>query len=350
MADNNELKVLEGRAQKGIADINCYFRLASLYFEEGDFEKVLSLYNGISEKKLTSIEHARVLREKGVASQLLNRIEDALSLFRASLNKAHNLPDSIEVLDIRGLDLHSIFDLTENMEEKMRCASEAIDCFNKLKIDYKVREEEYLVNSYLADIYVKIGQYDNALSLYKEIIEESTDIHDSVWALVGVASIFELKGEYQNSFNCLTDALKQAGNTVPTSKIYFDLGKLHFAENEYEAAKEAFQKALSKMKAENLLKNNEEYKNDILWHLGMIAYNLEEDNVIFYFSDILKRIETDHLYYPNINITIGHFYIKENSFQKARYYYERALLSETISEEEQKMAEECLAKLSDRWV
>jgi len=347
MSETHEIRHFEEMIRKGTDDINCYFKLASLYFDKGKYEEVLSLYNGLSEKKLTIIEQGRVLYEKGVACQILNRIEDALSFFRISLKKIQKVKDSIEALDIKGLNFYSIFNLSQSEEEKIRYATKALDCFNKLKTQFKVREEDYSVNSYLAGIYEKIGQYDNSLNLYNEIIESSTDLHDRVWAMVGAASIYELKGDYQNSLTCLIDALKRAGNTVPTSKIYFDLGKLHFTTKVYEAAKEAFQNALFKMKEEILLKDNEEYKIDISWYLGSIAYNLgENEDFISYFTDLLRKIGTNHFYYPNINITLGHFYSEKNDFIKSRYYYEKARLSETISEEELKMVEECLTRIA----
>ncbi len=353
MDSKQSITELEEIIRKGSDDINDYFALGVLYLENGNFEKLLSLYDDAGKLQLTNLDHTRILYEKGKALQMLNREEEAAALFRKSLQLLRNEKDSFDSLDLKALNLYNLFLCSLYSGEGRNYALEAAEYFKRLIKEYKIPEEGYLAYSHLAEIYAKLGEYEDALNYYNKAIELSAELsaekHDIIRMTAGIAYVYGMKGDYRQSVKHFNKALSKAGKTFPTSKIYFDMGRIYFEAEEFDKADESFRNALNKLKDDPILRNNEEFETDIQWNPGTTAFRIGiEKDAVHFFDSILCRIDPDHYYYANINITPGHIYSMKNNCGKALEHYSNALLSPNTSEDEVKMAKECLSQIPVR--
>ncbi|MCP4112984.1 MAG: tetratricopeptide repeat protein [Desulfobacteraceae bacterium] len=221
MESKTSFTELEEMIHKGSDDINDYFALGVLYLENGNFEKLLSLYDDAARLQLTNLDHTRILHEKGKALQMLNKEQDAAALFHKSLRLLRSEKDSVDSLDLKALNLYNLFLHSQSSDEDRNYAFEASECFKKLIKEYNIPEEGYSVYSHLADIYTKLGEYEDALNYYNKAIELSAEKSDIVWLTSGIADVYAMKGDYRQAAGYFNKALSKAGKNFPTSKIYF---------------------------------------------------------------------------------------------------------------------------------
>jgi tetratricopeptide (TPR) repeat protein len=180
---------------------------------------------------------------------------------------------------------------------------------------------------------------------YGAALEISSDTHDVVWALTGIASTYGKKKELHKAIHYFEEALRKANNTFPITQIYYQLGKMYFDANYMSKSGQAFRNALKYRNNDPASKNNQEYETDILWHLGIIAYEEDDyDNIVPYLSKVLEKIDDDHYYYANSHLTLGHYYLMIEDYKKARRHYNKVLTAARAANEELKTAKEYLAQ------
>jgi tetratricopeptide (TPR) repeat protein len=255
--------------------------------------------------------------------------------------------DSADSLDLKGLNKYNLFLHLMGRDEGRQHAEDAIKYFNLSLKSTDSSDSRYFVTfSYLADIYSKLGQYENALNHYDQVLKLSSDKNDIVWALVGVASIYGLRKKLKLAEQYFNKAIDEASNTIATTKIYFDMARMYFENDCLSEADTAFSIALQKYENDVVLSGNKEYKLDILWYLGMIAYETGKDkDFVKLFKEIMLNIDNSHYYYANVHITLGHFYSIKNNYEKAREHYNIVLSAPYAIDEEIKMAKSCLSQI-----
>ena len=124
------------------------------------------------------------------------------------------------------------------------------------------------------------------------------------------------------------------------------MGKMYFENDYLSEADTAFRNALQKYENDVLLGGNKEYKLDIFWYLGMIAYETgKEKDIVKFFKEIMLNIDNSHYYYANIHITLGHYYSIKNNYDKARDHYNIVLSAPYATDEEINMAKSCLSQI-----
>ncbi|MEW6296035.1 MAG: tetratricopeptide repeat protein [Candidatus Diapherotrites archaeon] len=338
---------LDEKIRSGTANIDDYFELGNTYLKRGQYEKLLDLYAELRLKQLSDIELARVYNEEGEAFLAYGEIEKAKILFEKSLQYLYSCGDSAECLLWKGLNHYNLFlyEYDNNLSENH--AINALKCFESLIENLPQEQSDHKIHSCIADIYMKFGDYRKALAAYDIALKLSPDDDDKIWILTGIASIYSQKKEYDKSLNYFREALQKAKIAkVPTSKIYYDMGELFFKENRLDEAKNAFQEALKSKDSDPLLKGNSIYDIGIFWHLGIIAYRMQDDvNIINYLEKVLMIIDKRHYYYANSHLTLGHYYWSIGDYEKAREHYNQVLIAPRAADEEIEMAKDCLAKI-----
>ena len=346
MKDIKRITELEEKISQGSTNINEYIELGSLYVENGQHDNFLKLSNQIEKFQLSKWETAILHYDKGEALKLSNRIEEALSSFKKSLEVTPQKDDSADALSLEGLNHYNLFLLLQDSKESHQHAQDAIRCFELLVKKYPSYEDKHRIYSYLADTYEKLGEYEPSLHYYNLALEISSNNYELVWALIGMATTYGMAKKYEESEEYFSKALLKANKSVPTSKIYYEQGEMYFESNDLTKAAKAFQNALKYQKDDPRLKDNQEYEIDIFWHLGTIAYELnKEKDVIKYFEKVLGSIDNSHYYYANSHLSLGHFYRMREDYIRARKHYHKVLTAPHAADEEIKMAKEWLAKL-----
>ncbi len=342
-----KVEALEKRIRDNSATVSDYFKLGTIYLDGGDYNKVIHLYDQIIKLSLSNLELSRVYYEKGEALKLSNKNEKAICSYIKSYKLIQTEANSVDSLDLKGLNKYNLFLHFRESNEGRQHAEEAINYFNLLLKKLDSSDERYFVTlSYLADIYSKLGEYNNALNYYDQILKLSSDNNDIVWALGGVASIYGLRKELKRAEQYFKKAIHKANKTIAISKIYFDMGKMYFENNCFSEADTALRNALLKLEDDVILKENKEYKIDILWYLGTLAYEAgREKDIEEFFKAIMVSIDNNHYYYANIHITLGHFYSIKNNNEKAREHYNYVLSAPLASEEEINMAKDSLSQI-----
>lgn len=351
MKSSKRIAELEEKLNQRSVNLNEYIELGSLYVENGQHDNFLKLFNQIEKFQLSKWETAILYYDKGEALQLSNRIEEALSSFKKSLHAIPPKDDSADTLSLKGLNHYNLFLLLQDSKESRQHAQDAIRCFELLIKKYPNYEDKHRIYSYLADTHEKLGEYESSLHYNNLALEISSNNYELVWSLIGMATSYGIAKKYRESEEYFTKALDKANKSVPTSKIYYEQGKMYFESNDLTKAAKAFRNALKHQKDDLQLKDNQEYEVDILWHLGTIAYELDkEKDIVKYFEKVLGSIDESHYYYANSHLALGHFYTMKEDYIKARKHYRKVLIAPHAADEEIKMAKEVLAKLpSEIW-
>jgi tetratricopeptide (TPR) repeat protein len=337
---------LEEKINQGSTNVAEYIELSSLYIESGQHDNFLKLSNQLEKFPLSKWETAILHYDKGEALQLSNRMEEALSSFKKSLQAIPPKDDSADTLSLKGLNHYNLFLLLQDSKESRQHAQDAIRCFELLIKKYPNYEDKHRIYSYLADTYEKLGKYEPSLHYNNLALEISSNNYELVWALIGMATTYGMAKKYRESEEYFNKALRKANKSVPTSKIYYEQGKMYFEGNDLTKAAKAYRNALKYKKDDPKLKDNQEYEIDIFWHLGTIAYELDnEKDIVKYFEKVLECIDNSHYYYANSHLSLGHFYTVKKDYITARKHYYKVLIAPHAADEEIKMAKEWLAKL-----
>lgn len=341
-----KIKKFEDRIFKGSQDVEDYFFLANQYLDCGDFDKVLSLYDSLLKLTLTPIDKARAYYEKGEAYNLNNEQYKAKVSYEKSLQLLQEIDDNLEATDLKGLNKYNLFILSSESDIGYQYANEAIAFFKLLIEKYDVNEKLFMTYSYVADIYCRLGEYDNSLYYHTLALDNTGDTQNSVWVLSGIAAVYGKKNDIGKATKFFKEALSKADFDTPVSRIYFDMGMMYYNANMFDNAYSSMQKALKRIDKDLRLKNNIEYKIEILWHLGSIAYEIEKhSDIIEVYGEILSIINSNHHYYANSHLTLGHYYSMSGDNARAIEYYNNVLIAPMATIDEINMAKACLKRI-----
>ena len=345
--DKQKQELIE-KIKSGSVNIDDYIELADMYWNEGECNSLFELYGELKKRNLSNNENAFVYHKEGHSLMDCNRTEEAKMAYSASLEMLKNCADSYDCINLKALNHYYLFLLTDATNERQEHAKESLINLDlaTLHDDHQNDKKQHLVYSYMADIYLRLGNYEKAISLYNTALDCAATGRDKVWVLSAIASIYGRTNEYDKAMSYFTMALQEADERDATSKIYFDMGIASFDNKRYRDAAESLEEALKTKNSSPSLKNNPEYEIDILWHLGTIAYRIDDEKRLeTRFARLFSMMDENHRYYANANITLGHHYLRKGKFEKAREYYNCVLTSPSASLEEIDMARECLKQL-----
>ena len=344
-----KIRKIEIKVQEGSNNINEHLTLGALYFDAGDFDKLISLYDKTLRLSLSELDKGRIYYERGEAYQLSSRYEYSIKSFEKAIKTLQNVESSWESLYIKGISSYNLFLLCLDRDKLKQYSDDAINYFNLIIDEHSVHQDIHHVYSSLADIYAKLEEYDKAEYFYSSALEQHVDDLALVQYLSGMASVYGKKSQYDKAIKHFNEALRKANKkSINTSKIYYEMGVVYLAGNFLSEAEKALQIALEEKKSDPLLKDNQEYEVDILWYLGTTAYELgnSDDDVEIYFSKVLELIDNNHFYYTSTHLTLAHLYASMNKDRKAKEHYNNVLIAPFADEEDKKMAKECLSQLS----
>lgn len=336
---------VEGIICKDPKEVEDYFLLGNRYLSAGDYNKLISLYDDLLKLELTPIDKSRTYYERGEAYTFANEHEKAKISYEKSLLLLKEVDDSIDTLDLKGLNNYNLFILSSEGETGYRHAKEAIVFFKQLVNQFEVNEKIYMTYSYMADIFYRLGEYDNALHYYTLAREESGGTQNIVWVLSGMAATYGKKNSLKEATLLFNEALSKADVHTPVSRIYFDMGEMYFGAKMFDDAYNSFQKAIESKNKDPRLKNNIEYEVEILWYIGTIAYETEKHDKMKAFEKILNMINNKHHFYANSHLTLGHFYIMNGNNARAIEHYNNVLLATIATKDEVEMAKDCLKQI-----
>jgi tetratricopeptide (TPR) repeat protein len=349
-----ELNELENKIKNGSKDLNDHISLGALYFQVGEYDKLLYLYDQTLKLQLSALDEGRIYYERAESFQLLNRIEEAISAFKDAISVLEQQENTWEALYIICNSYYNLY---------LQCLDNAQlkHYFDKAEVYYKLaikkypnhQELHYLCSTF-ADLYMRNNEYEKALFYYDFAIDQNPDAISLVQYLCGMASVYARKSDFIKAISYFEKAIKTATkSSINTSKIHFDIGEMYysmeFSKSSLKKSKDNFSKALQLKDNDLYLKNNAEYELQIHWYLGRIAYeiNNSEQAVEIHFRKVLDLLaDRNHPLYSSSHLSLGHFFLGQGNIAKAKDHYNEVLLSPLADNEQMKIARECLSQLS----
>ncbi len=333
---------LESRIKNGSKNIEDYRLLGKIYFDKGQYDRVLELYETASTLPLSNEERGIILHDKGQASDLLGKKEDAISCFEKSLNLLVSEEDA-GLLHFSGMNHYSLSRLLYHEKKGAEHAGRALEKFETLVQKYPDYEEKKMIYGHMSELYGRLGELDKAVTYFRKAIESAANDEERIGFLLGIGPIYRDRGDYEKSEEACKQALVLAKGKRHLAIINFELGKTCFVSNRVHDAIEAFKKALEFLEFDPVMRSNKEYAIEIFYGLGLLYYQNEEyDQAIGHLDKASENVSSHHEYYCSTHMTLGHCYLAKGEFDRARSYYVRALSTALVTEEDIKMANECL--------
>lgn len=225
-------------------------------------------------------------------------------------------------------------------------AKKSLQSLETLLQKYPDYTEKPRICAYIAEIYRRLGKFDEAIDSCEKGLETANKDEDRIMILVGLGCVYRDGGNHEESERAFNQALELAKGKKDLSKINFQYGILHLKTNNIQEAVEAFKNALKFIEFDVTLRNNKEYRVEILWHLGSAHYYNEEYEIaISHLKEVSDSIEESNVYYCNTHITLGHCYLAKRDYTQAGDHYNKALSASLATREEIAMANECLKRI-----
>ncbi len=345
----NELDIsgLEAAIKKMPSNTEDVFALGDAYFQAGRYSDLLGLYERMMKMNLSGVDLATALSYKGVAHVCLCNWEEAVAAFVDTLEVLEKLPDEEEeVISLKGFNYYDLSTYCEDTDKGEEYAAKALEYLTMLAERFPEYPHLIKVYAHLADLHHSFDDSAMALQYYDLFYQLGQGTEDGVWALSGMAGVYGAMGDHQKAMLFFNRALDAANSSVPITKIYYDMGEMHFQFNKLPEAEAALKTALKFKDLDPILGPNDEYEFSILWRLGTIAYDLEnDDEMLGLFEDLLTRIDNDHIYYADINLRLGHYYAAAFRYSTSARHYNQVLLTPIATAEETMMAKNCLLEM-----
>ncbi len=269
---NEAINYFESAARVSGAQVETYRGLLYAYYQLGDYQQVLESYEGLPEDaqqdhQITSIR-SNALLETGETEELTETYRQ----------RYEENPDDLESaliysqLLIENGDLMAANELYNELLEKHpeeRVIYEHLMELNQRQMNFEgvanvlermieVFPEDIELPLQLAGAYEKMGDKDDALSVYDSLKQDKGNIYEI--AQPRAALLFE-KGETDQAYN----DLKSSEGEADVAQKYLDLGKIAYRNNAPDAAVSHFSDYLEANPADSLahvLKGRSHQQND----------------------------------------------------------------------------------------
>lgn len=167
---------------------------ANFYFKNKDLEKALDFYLRIIDKEPTN---TNILYNIAVIYEQKNMLDNAINYFE----KVASLKESSEIY----MSIAIIFNKLNKKNETIKYL------LKSLKFD----RNSIKTRKFLAEIYIKSGDYEKAIEQFEYIIKSSDDVND----FKNLASCYQSLKNYENAAKFYEEGLKLAPND--TDMLYF---------------------------------------------------------------------------------------------------------------------------------
>ncbi len=152
------------------------------------------------------------------------------------------------------------------------------------------------------------GEYEKALSVFKEFVEKQPDLYE---ARVNLGNSYIQLKEYDKAmkeFEFVLEKLKEEhadleGNKTAAS-LYASLGELHMDQGELDQAKEYFEKSI----------NIDPSSHALAYNVGEILFNSNEIDEAIHYYKIAAEINPD---WPKSYLKLGYCYLNKGEIQTA---------------------------------
>ncbi len=347
MKTESEIHAIEKAMEQGSADLDDLFALGDAYFAEGRHLDLLDLCDRMTAMPLSALDQATVLSYEGVTHVCLCQWEAATEAFVRSLSMLENTSDTLEeVVSLKGLNYYDLSLYCQDEAMAMHYSDQALKYLTILTRSFPDYPHMSKVFAHIADLYNTNGDLDQALVYYGLFFESCQDPEDRVWALSGMATVFASLEKPEKALELYNEALQVSDSKALMSKVYYDLGELYYRFENMGEARTAMKTALRYRGQDPILRQNREYEISIQWRLGTIAFDQEDEKTMLaLFGHILGQIDSNHNYYADINLRLGHYYDARCQYSRASKHYNEVLLSPMASVEETVTAKDSLATI-----
>jgi tetratricopeptide (TPR) repeat protein len=330
-----DARELEARIREGSRELDDFLLLGKHYFDAGEYSTLVPLYERALELPLHSIDRATIHLELGRALETLGQLSRALEHYRTSLDTLSGERESALVVDISAMCHYNLAVNIDIHDEAVSHAEEALGRFAALMDRYPgYGADKGALYSHMGELYMMLGNEEEALLAYKLSHEYSRDNEGRVWSLNGIAMVYKRLGRPDEAETYFRQALGEAQNRTQFSKNYYDLGEVLDLQGRYRNALEAFQKALDYRDDDPVLRNSREYLIDIFWYLGDLSYREAElEDAAKYLNKVASLVEESHRLYCNTHITLGHCYVEMGNPTRGAFHYNKALFSPVATQE-----------------
>lgn len=336
---------LEAMVESSVAGERAHLILADRYCSRGDFPKALD----VLDRFLASVPEGKALATvafKARIFEIVGQNSDAIRWFNEVLAIVGDDLASPENLCAAGLShhrLHSLLPSTTaepHAELALRHLEELIRCHPNYDDDLET------VMLAIGDLREEKGDFAAAIDAYRRAVELCADSEQRHWTQSHLAGALRLAGDFEAAERIFATALLTAPEPV-RSVLHLDLGTLLLERGRVEEAHAAFVSALNIENAANIPEYSR-YLPDVLWNLAALAYQgSDSETALTYLERALPLISSDHLYFADINIVLGHCHAERGNQVLARRHYNAALFAPLATSEQVDMAARCLKEMGE---
>jgi tetratricopeptide (TPR) repeat protein len=257
---------LEQRISTGSLIVDDFFDLADIYFFKGLFPEMLEILEKAKDLQLSNLDQAHLCLIEAEGFLALGRVEEGECNYRRSLEFLVEPESSFEYLFAVGRAHYNLAMILEDNNEVLDHAKLALEFLsNSLKFEVLANEETRAhsgVYSWIGDMYSKMGQFKAALKMHEKAFEIAIEQEDLVGIQVDIAAVHTLRKDFKKAEKAFRQAIKDANGRVPTTKIYYELGKMYIEWQKMPEAKQAFKDSWQSLDSDLRLKNSVGYKTE----------------------------------------------------------------------------------------
>lgn len=229
--------------------LGCF--VAESYYHSKDFELACKWFENNNIKRLTKEQQERATLHYALSLQECGKEDNAISMLRyIVINSKRYADDAIFHLAIIDYD-NDHLDSAERGFKSVRNS----------------KKYKYDVPYYLAGIYLKRGEHEQANDIAKRFIAQNGKREESSKMLQVVGAVKYAEGNYDEAITPLTQYIEKSRN--PQRIACYQLGMCHFNNGDFDKAEPQFIKCID---------GNDAVAQSSLLHIGIIRLEKEDEN------------------------------------------------------------------------
>ncbi len=309
------------------SEFDAYLLLGEIYFKENRFSDALDIYKKVillDPKNSTGFAYkGYLLAKKGFISEGERDLKKAISL-----NYKNNLAYYMLADIYFEIGNYSNAILTFKKALKFGCVKNDINrklAIANYKIDkyaavihlLKKEKLDQTLKPILADSYLKLNLFDDALKLYLELFNSEEDTKTKNKYLDIIIDIYKKKNEKEHIAEYLKIKYELNENNLNILKELADF--YYFTIKDIDAAREYYEKIIEKEK-----------EFDSIYHLINIYFRKRDYKKCI---ELYKQIEKKEAIIPEIFYKVGLSFFKEKDFESAVILLSKAEITGWVDEE-----------------